>query len=139
MCSFSLSRLTAPLRRWPSRSYEDEQYDRQVGGHQDVAPQPVHAARPPEGNRGQTKPQWLFVFTTEELAPRAVMVATTGVSNGDLLRGARFLVDSARTDSLVICTRCNWVRVTDGIHFFVRERREEVWLLGYPGLRRRDR
>jgi fructose-1,6-bisphosphatase II len=71
------------------------------------------------------------VFTTEDLAPGEVIVAATGVSNGDLLRGVRFLADSARTHSLVMCTRCNWVRFTDGIHFFARERREEVRLLGY--------
>jgi hypothetical protein len=28
-----------------------------------------------------------------------------------------------------MCTRCNWVRFVDGIHFFARERREEVRLL----------
>lgn len=71
------------------------------------------------------------VFTTEELAPGEVIVAATGVSNGDLLRGVRFLADSARTHSLVMCTRCNWVRFTDGVHFFARDRREEVRLLGY--------
>ena len=71
------------------------------------------------------------VFTTEELAPGEVIVAATGVSNGDLLRGVRFLADSARTHSLIMCTRCNWVRFIDGIHFFARERREEVRLLGY--------
>ena len=70
------------------------------------------------------------VFTTEELAPGEVIVAATGVSNGDLLRGVRFLADSARSHSLVMCTRCNWVRFVDGIHFFARERREEVRLLG---------
>ncbi len=70
------------------------------------------------------------VFTTEELAPGEVIVVATGVSNGDLLRGVRFHRDSARTHSLVMCTRCNWVRFVDGIHFFVRERREEVRLLG---------
>ena len=48
----------------------------------------------------------------------------------DLLRGVRFLADSARTHSLLMCTRCNWVRFVDGIHFFARERREEVRLLG---------
>jgi fructose-1,6-bisphosphatase/sedoheptulose 1,7-bisphosphatase-like protein len=52
------------------------------------------------------------------------------VSNGDLLRGVRFLTDSARTHSIVMCTRCNWVRFVDGIHFFRRERREEVRLYG---------
>ena len=43
-----------------------------------------------------------------------MIVAATGVSNGDLLRGVRFLADSARTHSLVMCTRCNWVRFVDG-------------------------
>jgi fructose-1,6-bisphosphatase II len=71
------------------------------------------------------------VFTGEELAPGEVIVVATGVSNGDLLRGVRYLADSARTHSLVMCTRCNWVRFVDGVHFFVRERREEVRLLGY--------
>jgi fructose-1,6-bisphosphatase II len=71
------------------------------------------------------------VFAIEDLAPGEVIVVATGVSNGDLLRGVRFLADSARTHSLVMCTRCNWVRFVDGIHFFARERREEVRLLGY--------
>jgi fructose-1,6-bisphosphatase II len=70
------------------------------------------------------------IFGTEELAPGEVVVAATGVTNGDLLRGVRFLADSARTHSLVMCTRHNWVRFVDGIHFFARERREEVRLLG---------
>jgi fructose-1,6-bisphosphatase II len=69
------------------------------------------------------------VFTSEDLAPGEVIVVATGVSNGDLLRGVRFLADSARTHSLVMCMRCNWVRFTDGIHFFARERKEEVRLL----------
>jgi fructose-1,6-bisphosphatase II len=71
------------------------------------------------------------VFRTEDLAPGEMIVAATGVSNGDLLRGVRFLADSARTHSLLMCTRCNWVRFVDGVHFFARERREEVRLLGY--------
>ena len=70
------------------------------------------------------------VFETDELAPGEVIVAATGVTNGDLLRGVRFLTDSARTHSLVMCTRHNWVRFVDGIHFFARDRREEVRLLG---------
>ena len=68
------------------------------------------------------------VFATEDLAPANVIVAATGVTNGDLLRGVRYLADSARTQSLVMCTRCNWVRFVDGIHFFGRERREEIRL-----------
>ena len=70
------------------------------------------------------------VFATDDLASGDVIVAATGVSNGDLLRGVRFYADSARTHSLVMCTRCNWVRFVDGLHFFSRERREEVRLLG---------
>jgi fructose-1,6-bisphosphatase II len=68
------------------------------------------------------------VFTIDDLAPQEVIVAATGVSNGDLLRGVRFLADSARTHSLVMCTRCNWVRFVDGIHFFAKDRRQEVSL-----------
>jgi fructose-1,6-bisphosphatase II len=71
------------------------------------------------------------VFGLEDLAPRNVVVAATGVSNGDLLRGVRYLADSARSHSLVMCTYCNWVRFVDGIHFFARERREEVRLTGF--------
>ena len=70
------------------------------------------------------------IFTIDDLSPGEVIVVATGVSNGDLLRGVRFLADSARTHSLVMCTRCNWVRFVDGVHFFARERREEVRLLG---------
>jgi len=68
------------------------------------------------------------VFTIDDLAPQQVIVAATGVSNGDLLRGVRYFADSARTHSLVMCTRCNWVRFVDGIHFFAKDRRQEVSL-----------
>jgi fructose-1,6-bisphosphatase II len=69
------------------------------------------------------------VFSSDDLAPGEVIVVATGVSNGDLLRGVRFLADSARTHSLVMCMRCNWVRFADAIHFFARDRKEEVRLL----------
>jgi fructose-1,6-bisphosphatase II len=68
------------------------------------------------------------IFTTDDLAPGDVIVAATGVTGGDLLRGVRYLADSARTHSLVMCTRHNWVRFVDGLHFFARERRAEVRL-----------
>jgi fructose-1,6-bisphosphatase II len=71
------------------------------------------------------------MFTIDDLAPHDVVVAATGVTTGDLLRGVRYLADSALTHSLVMCTRCNWVRFTDGIHFFARERREQVRLPGW--------
>ena len=35
------------------------------------------------------------VFTIDDLAPSEAIVAATGVSNGDLLRGVRYLADSA--------------------------------------------
>ena len=70
------------------------------------------------------------IFSIDDLVVGPVAFAATGVSNGDLLRGVRFLADSARTHSLLMCTRCNWVRFVDGIHFFEGERREEVRLLG---------
>jgi fructose-1,6-bisphosphatase II len=70
------------------------------------------------------------IFTIDDLSP----------GRGDRCRDRRLqrrpaprrplLADSARTHSLVMCTRCNWVRFVDGIHFFARERREEVRLLG---------
>jgi fructose-1,6-bisphosphatase II len=69
------------------------------------------------------------VFGIDDLAPTDVIFAATGVSSGDLLRGVRFFADSARTHSIVMCTTCNWVRFVDGVHFFARERREEVRLL----------
>ena len=71
------------------------------------------------------------IFGIDDLVRGHQMVVGTGISNGDLLRGVRFLADSARTHSLVMCTRCNWVRFVDGIHFFARERREEVRLPGF--------
>jgi fructose-1,6-bisphosphatase II len=78
---------------------------------------------------GIDDPQRLFGI--DDFARGEIIVAATGVSSGDLLRGVRFLADSARTHSLVMCTRCNWVRFVDGIQFFARERREEVRLPGF--------
>jgi fructose-1,6-bisphosphatase II len=71
------------------------------------------------------------VFGSDDLVTGDVIFVATGVSNGDLLRGVRYLADSALTTSLVMCTRCNWVRFVDGIHFFAHERREEVRLPGF--------
>ncbi len=68
------------------------------------------------------------VFLSEDLASGDLIVVATGISNGDLLHGVRFLADSARTNTLVMCMRCNWVRFVESIHFFARERREEVRL-----------
>jgi fructose-1,6-bisphosphatase II len=68
------------------------------------------------------------VFTDEELVRGDAIVVATGVSNGDLLRGVRYVADAARTHSIVMCTRCNRVRFVDSTHNFVRERGLEVRL-----------
>ena len=97
------------------------------------APGPVlaglaHGDRP--GPRATASRTWRRCSRSRSWRRVDVIVAATGVSNGDLLRGVRYLADSARTHSLVLCTRCNWVRFVDGTHFFGRERREEIRLLG---------
>jgi fructose-1,6-bisphosphatase II len=68
------------------------------------------------------------VFTDEELVRGDAIVVATGVSNGDLLRGVRYVADAARTHSIAMCTRCNRVRFIDSTHNFVRERGLEVRL-----------
>ena len=70
------------------------------------------------------------VFSSDDLAPGEVIVVATGVSNGDLLRGVRFLADSARTHSLVMCMRCNWVRFAESIHFFAADERRRCGFSG---------
>jgi fructose-1,6-bisphosphatase II len=70
----------------------------------------------------------LHVFTDDELVRGDAIVVATGVSNGDLLRGVRYVADAARTHSIVMCTRCNRVRFVDTTHNFVRERGLEVRL-----------
>jgi fructose-1,6-bisphosphatase II len=68
------------------------------------------------------------VFTGDELVRGDAIVVATGVSNGDLLRGVRYLTDAARTHSIVMCTRCNRVRFVDTTHNFVRRGGLEVRL-----------
>ena len=68
------------------------------------------------------------LFTIEDLAPGEVIVVATGVSNGDLLRGVRFLADSARTHSLVMAYQSKQVRFVDTVHMFDRDRPPSVRL-----------
>jgi fructose-1,6-bisphosphatase II len=70
----------------------------------------------------------MHVFTGDELVRGDAIVVATGVSNGDLLRGVRYLAGSARTHSIVMCTRCNRVRFIDSTHNFVRGQGLEVRL-----------
>ena len=69
------------------------------------------------------------VFAIDDLAPTEVIVAPPASRTVTCCAGVRYGADSARTHSLLMCTRCNWVRFIDGTHFFARERREEVRLL----------
>ena len=46
----------------------------------------------------------------------------------DLLRGVHYFATARGPIRMVMCTRHNWVKFVDGIHFFARERREEVRL-----------
>ena len=57
------------------------------------------------------------LYRTEDLAPgKHIIFAATGVTSGDLLKGARFFGDGARTESLVMSTSPRYVRFVDTIH-----------------------
>jgi fructose-1,6-bisphosphatase II len=58
------------------------------------------------------------VFSLEELATGDVMFAATGVTDGFLLRGVRFLGDGAETHSMVTRSRSGTVRFIRARHKF---------------------
>jgi fructose-1,6-bisphosphatase II len=68
------------------------------------------------------------IFGIDDLVRGHQMVVGTGISNGDLLRGVRYFAEGARTQSIVLCSRCNRVRFIDSIHLFSRDRHEEIRL-----------
>jgi fructose-1,6-bisphosphatase II len=68
------------------------------------------------------------IFGIDDLVRGHQMVVGTGISNGDLLRGVRYFAEGARTQSIVLCSRCNRVRFIDSIHLFSRTRHEEIRL-----------
>jgi fructose-1,6-bisphosphatase class II len=57
-------------------------------------------------------------YTLEEMASGSVMFATTGVTNGDLLRGVRFFKGGGTTNSVVMRSRTLTVRYIDASHRF---------------------
>jgi fructose-1,6-bisphosphatase class II len=64
------------------------------------------------------------IYETEDLAPgRQIIFACTGVTDGSLLRGVRFLGDGIRTHSLVMNLEERQVRFIDSVHL---ERRPDV-------------
>jgi fructose-1,6-bisphosphatase II len=68
------------------------------------------------------------LFGLDDLVRGHQTVVATGISGGDLLRGVRYMADGARTQSLVLCSRCNRVRFIDSIHLFSGDRHEEIRL-----------
>jgi fructose-1,6-bisphosphatase class II len=57
------------------------------------------------------------VYGTEDLAPgRKIIFAATGVTEGSLLRGARFFGDGVRTHTLLMTTEPRQIRFIDAIH-----------------------
>jgi fructose-1,6-bisphosphatase II len=60
------------------------------------------------------------VLTTDDLACGNVMVAATGVTNGDFLKGVRFTGEGARSHSVVMRSKSGTVRYIETIHRFTR-------------------
>jgi fructose-1,6-bisphosphatase II len=60
------------------------------------------------------------VLTAGELAGGNVMVAATGVTNGDFLKGVRFTGEGARSHSVVMRSKTGTVRYIETIHRFTR-------------------
>jgi fructose-1,6-bisphosphatase II len=63
-------------------------------------------------------------LSTKDMVQGDVVFAATGVTRGDFLKGVHYFRDGARSQSLVMCTRCRSVRFVDAIHLFTEERRE---------------
>jgi fructose-1,6-bisphosphatase II len=68
------------------------------------------------------------IFGIDDFVRGDQTVVATGISGGDLLRGVRYMADGARTQSVVLCSRCNRVRFIDSIHLFSADRHEEIRL-----------
>jgi len=60
------------------------------------------------------------VYRIDDLADGDLMVAATGVTDGDLLRGVRFFGGGARTHSLAVRRRSGTVRFIEASHRFER-------------------
>jgi fructose-1,6-bisphosphatase II len=60
------------------------------------------------------------IYRIADLADGELMIAATGVTDGDLLRGVRFFGGGARTHSLAVRRRSGTVRFIEGTHRFER-------------------
>ena len=69
------------------------------------------------------------VYTTRDLAGgEHVVFAATGVTNGDLLKGAQYFAGGARTHSLVMSAATGTFRFIDTVHMFDRSMMPSVRL-----------
>jgi fructose-1,6-bisphosphatase II len=77
-----------------------------------------------EGERARARAMGLAdaekVLTTDDLAGGNVMVAATGVTNGDFLKGVRFTGEGARSHSVVMRSKSGTLRYIETIHRFTR-------------------
>jgi fructose-1,6-bisphosphatase II len=60
------------------------------------------------------------ILAIEGLAGGNVMFASTGVTNGDFLKGVQFTGDGARTHSVVMRSKSGTIRYIETIHKFTR-------------------
>lgn len=63
-------------------------------------------------------------LVTADMVKGDVIFSATGVTTGEVLKGASFFHEGARTQTLLMCTRCRVVRFVDTIHLFSEDRRE---------------
>ena len=61
------------------------------------------------------------IYQLEDLAQGQVMFAATGVTDGSLLRGVRFLGGAASTHSVVMRSKSGTIRFIEARHFFDRK------------------
>jgi fructose-1,6-bisphosphatase II len=63
-------------------------------------------------------------LVTADMVKGDVVFSATGVTTGEVLKGVSFFHEGARTQTLLMCTRCRVVRFVDTIHLFSDDRRE---------------
>jgi fructose-1,6-bisphosphatase II len=78
----------------------------------------LFARTPEEIRRAHTDPHYFDVLTTEDLAKGDdILFIATGVSDGDLLKGVRFLSNNkATTDTVVMRAKTGTIRFIKAIH-----------------------
>jgi fructose-1,6-bisphosphatase II len=67
-------------------------------------------------------------LATDDLVQGNVIFAAAGVTSGSLLNGVTYFHQGARTNAVIMCTRCNVVRFVDTIHLFSKDIHKEIRL-----------